>query len=238
LERFFNQQFSLGPDADHRGRLIEILNDVVKDFSAGHYVKNPSVLECHQEWLLDALMNLIRQLDHQSRPLASELDFGLKDKARPPLVLKGDERSYLLGGRIDRVDKTDRGYLIVDYKLSSSDALRSKLSPKSLFKGNFQAPIYLRLVARHFAKDDKNAVAFTFASIRDGEVLAPMATSGNEDLLARIFDDDKDNSLFREIDRIFLPITRGEMIAHVGEHCGQCDFGYICRKKEEEHHGS
>lgn len=242
LERFYEHSTNT-KDQNARKEIIErVLDETVLEFSKKHYVGNPMVLKCHREWLSDALLSLINHLEEMREQIGAltvggELDLGLGSFKRPPLAVERDGRRYLLGGRIDRIDQTHNGFLVIDYKLSTSDALRMKLNPKRMLKGNFQAPIYLRLVARHFAHDDRMAVAFAFASIRDGEVLPPVSALGNEEIFDQIFDDASDNSLAQEIDRIFFPIARGEITAKVGEHCSYCDFTYVCRRTEWDHHG-
>lgn len=239
LERFFEKR-ERDDSEDITARLRTITDDAIADYIKTNYVSNPGVLICHQEWLIDALGTLIGHLEHerlclQATTVLKESDFGLGDKKRPPVMLAGRDHRYLVGGRIDRVDQTSDGFLIIDYKLSSADSLKAKLSPRNVLKGNFQAPIYLRLVAHHVAHE--HDVAFAFASIRDGELLPPFARAGNEETFERIFDDHKPESLAENIDDIFAPIMRGEIAATPGEHCAYCEFAFVCRRGEWEHHG-
>ena len=242
LERFFDDgQTASLPNQEMYKKLRSILDEVVKEYVANFYVGNPGILVCHQEWLFDTLSTLIIHLEHNRRQngaktVLKEIDMGILG-AFKPLTLRTQNQQYLVGGRIDRIDEYQDGFLIIDYKLSSSNGLRGQLSPKNLLKGNFQAPVYLRLVAKHLAKDDRRKAAFAFASIRDGEMVAPLTYENNVALYERIFNDDAPDSLAQEINNVFAPIIRGEISAHHGDHCAYCDFAFFCRKGESARYG-
>ncbi len=241
LERYFADYRDYFDRVSVEVNLRPILDEMVKEIGNRHFLPNPNLFVCHQEWLNDALTSLIVQIENDRREqggttIAREIDFGLGSGNRPALAIRAHEQTYLLGGRVDRIDAVGQGFVVIDYKLSATDALKLKMSPKKLLHGNFQAPIYLRLVARHFANNDMRKVSFAFASIRDGELLPSLAYLSNEEIFAKIFNDDMEGSLAQQIDHIFSPIMRGQILAKTGEHCSKCEYSYVCRKTEWDDH--
>ncbi len=118
----------------------------------------------------------------------------------------------LITGRVDRVDQRKRSvFLIIDYKLSSLATLRLELGQKNILSRHFQMPIYWRLVAQYLAKGDASKeVKFSFASIRDGQMLS--VASKDLSIIDRIFDDQGANGLGQAIDGIFAPIKEGKVV--------------------------
>lgn len=215
--------------------LRKILHEVGAEFSKDNFVLNEMVLACHLEWLHDALLGLIASMEEQGldprKTIAQEIALGL-GASRKAIVVLVEGRKYLLGGRIDRIDRAGQGFVVIDYKLSSTDVLKSELNTKNMLHTHFQVPIYVRLVAENFADHDPNRVQFSFASIRDGKLLPLISAYNFPELFERIFDRTNDG-LAPSIDRIFSPLRRGEVLATVGDHCASCDFTYFCRKTEE-----
>lgn len=222
LEKYFEK-----PSAD----LKAVMDEVSQNFSKKHFIKNPEVLSSHLDLLFDMLLSLIKRLKEHSLAIGSfifakETDFGLSKFGYPGTSLTINGRQYLLGGRVDRIDKAQNNFLIFDYKLSSSDNLKILLSPKNLLKNHFQVPVYLRLVAEAFSLT-QNEVAFALASIRDGELV--FLSEKDPDLWSKIFEDGVD-SMASAIDNIFAPIARGEIMATVGDSCTNCEMQFFCRK--------
>lgn len=226
LERYFDTSAR----ARDQARLPEIIAEAVHEYCQTNYVANTHILECHQEWLASALASLINDIESdivRLDPIAREITL-------KPVRITVDDRRYLIGGRVDRVDKIGEDFLVIDYKLSSSEALKNSVNKRSLLRGHFQAPIYIRLVARHFAANQPEKVRFSFASIRDGEVLPAISQQHYAEIFDRIFDDNLEESLARSIDNIFVPLRRGEIVPSPGEHCNFCSLNFMCRKKERE----
>lgn len=227
LELFFQSCKAV----DHEGKsalLRKILVAVGEEFVANNFVANEMVLSCHLEWLHDALLSLISAIEeqgHHSQIIAQEIPLGLG--AKKPLWLTVDDRAYLVGGRIDRIDRTPDGFLITDYKLSSIASLRADLASSAMLRRHFQMPIYVRLVAENFANAE--SVQFLFASIRDGALMPVLSAQTHPALFERIFDR-ADNNLSHAIDQIFAPLKRGDAVAVMGDHCSSCDFSFLCRK--------
>lgn len=205
-------------------------------FKEYNFIASDEIFCCYITELKETLFHLIstpKMIDgyeHQDR--AFELSFGLSNSPTPPLFLKTNNKTYLLGGRIDRIDRVGDQFHIIDYKLSSALQLKTEISPKNILSRHFQMPIYLRLVANHFANNDPSKVKFSFASIRDGELL-PSINEDHESF-ARIFDDDAQDGFLKSIDQIFSPLADGSIAVTTGEHCQRCDFGFYCRKALSE----
>jgi len=235
LEVYFHEsKKDAHPD---RELLARILAKVGKVYASENFIHNHDVFACHLEWLNDALFSLLHRMstddvDEPKKTLALELAFGLSRSKWPPISIDVDGRRYLLGGRVDRVDQEGDRLVVVDYKLSALSTLRLDVNQKNLLRRHFQMPIYVRLVGQYLAKSDPGRVSFSFASIRDGQVLK-VATG---DLIERIYDDQGELGLGRAIDRIFAPIMEGELVATAGEHCHDCELSYFCRKAEGETH--
>lgn len=229
LENYFMDKTKI----DLSIKLKKIIDEVTSDFCENNFVKNTLVLSCHLDWLFEMLFTLIKRLEEFSleqngQIVGQEVDFGLSKAGFSPVKINFDGRHYLLGGRIDRIDKVDEGFLVFDYKLSSSDVLKSFLSPRQMLKSHFQVPIYLRLVSEKFSKNQK--VNISLASIKDGKLVFLNDSAG----LDKILDDSQPESMAQKIDEIFSPIINGEVLATKGEQCTQCNLSFFCRKNEAE----
>lgn len=214
--------------------LKNLLKRVALDYEHKNYLLSPEIFWCYIEWLYEALAKLIDQLERYAMhaPLAQEQSFGLKSDDLEAIVIKAQDQSYLIGGVIDRVDRIDKHIALIDYKLSSSNTLRATGSSSALCRANFQVPIYLRLAAHAWAQNDPALVSFAFASIRDGQVLAPLTKAKYPDVFERIFDDNHPEGLASALHHIFSPLSKGEAVAIKGEHCSTCQFSAVCRVAE------
>jgi hypothetical protein len=233
LELFFDEK--IFPMINNKNRRLEkVLSRARQEFLQQNFVANMAVFSCHLEWLYNAISSLIEALSNKNLALlgdkSQELAFGIDKSPWPPLLIEANNRSYLLGGRVDRVDRINDHFLVTDYKLSSSSTLKAALTPKQMLNTSFQAAIYLRLVA-YFLANDPSKVSFSFASIRDGEVLKALSEE-NHEIFLRIFDDQREDGLAQAIDAIFSPIRKGEVAASPGEQCNNCNFTFFCRKSE------
>jgi ATP-dependent helicase/DNAse subunit B len=159
--------------------------------------------------------------------LACEKDFSSHDQA---LIFKEEDALYLVSGRVDRIDQLGDAYLVTDYKLAKSDALKVEIRNITT---NMQMPIYLRLVAKNVSKSQNTY--FAYASIRDGNIVF-LSPEKNAKSYEAIYDDNNEQSLPKILHSIFSPITAGKILATPGDHCLACDFSYICRRKEMESH--
>jgi ATP-dependent helicase/nuclease subunit B len=105
------------------------------------------------------IVNLLRSEiysdDRQAaRPLAFEQSFGLGNQ--PPLVIGNSEGLIRICGSIDRIDKTDEGLVVIDYKTS-----RSPISAREAVEGrNLQLPIYLMAANRVLKRSEPVTAGF------------------------------------------------------------------------------
>jgi ATP-dependent helicase/nuclease subunit B len=105
------------------------------------------------------IVNLLRSEtlaneEQSARPLAFEQRFGLDGK--PPLVIGNSEGLIKICGSIDRIDKTEDGLVVIDYKTS-----RSPISTKEALEGrNLQLPIYLMAANRVIKHEEPVTTGF------------------------------------------------------------------------------
>jgi hypothetical protein len=226
LEQFFAQKNS--PE-----NLRNIINNITYKYINNNYISNIPMLWCYIDWLHDLLIELVEQFE--ARPFAQEQAFGISSQSLPGLCVRSDEKSFILGGIIDRVDIQGQHIVVTDYKLSTRASL--KLMLPAMLKTSFQMPLYLRLAAHKWADNDPQKVSFVFASIRDAMRMPPLSAQSHPELFARIFDDNHPESLSRRIDAIFAPLQQGFAHAQKSAQCDICDFSYICRHKQAFGHG-
>lgn len=102
---------------------------------------------------------IYRQLTAGSfAPLGTEVEFGKKGSAYPPIILKTAKKDYKICGKVDRIDKYKNYYRIIDYKTGSD-----KIADQELFMGK-KLQLYLYLKA--FESEGVAAGAY-YASIKD-----------------------------------------------------------------------
>lgn len=105
------------------------------------------------------IVNLLRaetiaNEEHSARPMEFEQHFGYDNK--PPLVIGNNEGLIKIRGSIDRIDQTEDGLVVIDYKTS-----RSPISAKEALEGrNLQLPIYLMAANRVLKRDEPVTAGF------------------------------------------------------------------------------
>jgi ATP-dependent helicase/nuclease subunit B len=131
------------------------------------------------------IVNLLRSevsADNQpaARPVAFEQRFGYGNQ--PPLVIGNSEGLIKIRGSIDRIDQTEDGLVVIDYKTS-----RSPISAKEALEGrNLQLPIYLMAANRVLKREEPVTAGFYLHiySCKKGSEL-PNKNLSLEDLTAR-----------------------------------------------------
>lgn len=98
-------------------------------------------------------------------PVCLEWSFGLSDSAEKALKLSEEGAEILLGGRIDRIDRSSEGfYTVLDYKTSQipkNDELLNLLDP--------QLPIYLLAVEQLICREEELVVGGGYCTLTKGE---------------------------------------------------------------------
>ncbi len=106
----------------------------------------------------------------RTRPLQSELGFGLPDAAQPPVALAlADGRALRFRGSADRVDRADDGSLVViDYKTGSARAYAKLSADDPDASGTrLQLPVYAAAAAEAFGSPSgPTLAAYWFVSER------------------------------------------------------------------------
>ena len=188
--------------------------------------------------------NLLRVVAHLSRhppvnnvePRDFELQIGARSEGKAatlaavPLSISAS-RTIHLGGVIDRVDDGAGGRAVVDYKTMSASRVREKAAPKTLFESHFQLLIYLRLLEHHRPTTPETPLHGYLVSLKDG--VASNDVGDTADLRARLFDDDREDSLGRSIGRVILPILDGTLPPDAGARCSKCRLQRVCRVPQE-----
>lgn len=239
LELYFKKKVgSLEHSYDEVLKKVSLLVDtVISEEAKKAFIPNIWLVHCHGIWLKSVLTKLIFQM-HESLSFAeeksyTELSFGLSTFSKNPAVsVRHGDKIYRLGGIIDHLILTGDQALILDYKLSSTASLKQKIRPSTFLQSHFQAPIYLRLVVDTYARNNPRSVQFMLLSIRDAEVLSPIKLDDNDGLLARIVDDNHEESMAKRIDEILTPISQGTLNAIEGAACDECHHRFICRKDD------
>ncbi|MEO1063222.1 MAG: PD-(D/E)XK nuclease family protein [Actinomycetota bacterium] len=101
-----------------------------------------------------------------SSPVATELAFGMPKADHGPLHLAlDDERRLLVRGSIDRVDRTDGGHVVLDYKTGSAWRYRGLSEDDPVPGGTLlQLPLYAAAVRQILGTDGEVLGQFWFVS--------------------------------------------------------------------------
>lgn len=158
----------------------------------------------------------IRRAEGQhSQPIELELGFGVPGAPLPPLKLGGVH----VGGRIDRVDRSPRSLVVVDYKSSSIRSCNERLSQSALLVTQFQLPIYAEAIRLLHADTHGRSVEAQYTSLRD---------AGRSLTLSRAHPGSLHGPLTREVQALVGRMRRGDFpIAPAS--CRGCSLRPVCR---------
>jgi len=211
-----------------RERLFEILDEeLAKAQARGVTGGRVSTRILHRR--LSTEMKLFLHTDNELRaergstPIEAELGFGFDDE--PSEVVLPDGRSVRLRGRVDRVDSTDDGgLLIIDYKGGSGRAFTG-LEANPLDGGRrMQLPLYARVVADKLDLEGPRTAVYWLT--RNGKV-KPVE-------LEQDLESDLDRTVGAALDGIsggLFPGVPGETVGWprlTFANCKYCEFDRIC----------
>ena len=164
------------------------------------------------------------------RPHLQEARFGAD--GTPPVTLKAGSEKLRLRGSVDRIDLTERGAVVVDYKLGSSEIKADELERGR----NFQMLVYLQ-AARALLDADPSARG---VSIEGGVFLH----IGNPDKIGALHPVEDAEAIQRGLDRIAANLALGRTgdfsasinKAQDGKCAKFCDFAQFCRVANTHRH--
>jgi hypothetical protein len=245
LERFIADSLDEGTvpapgepwPASARRSLLEVLDEEVGAAQArGITGGRASTLILHRRLrtemdLFLATDNALRA-ERRSTPVRVELGFGFDDD--PSELDLPDGRTLRLRGRVDRVDATDDGgVLVIDYKGGSGRAFAG-MAADPLDRGRrLQLPLYARVVADKLDRQGPRTALYWLTSSGD---VRPMEL--RDDL-----ESDLDRTVSATLDGIsggLFPGVPGEAVGWprlTFENCRYCEFDRICptdRQREWE----
>jgi DNA helicase II / ATP-dependent DNA helicase PcrA len=145
---------------------------------------------------------LAMQSERSGIPLALEriFKFSINDAGKPPR----------LTGRIDRVDKTDRGLEIIDYKTGKSTSTN--------LKSDLQLPIYA-LACFDLFKEYPRRLTYMFL--------------GDETCHDAVYDPESLEKIKTSIISIIDEINKSDFVSTPGRICENCDYKRICPARQE-----
>ena len=126
---------------------LDVLREQVARYRLKVPVPSAAVLAAETLELESSVRSFVRMVrEHQPRWLALELEFGYR-QGPGPIALPVAGGAIKLRGRIDRIDETERGLVVVDYKTGSTYSYQAK---HGTWHGgrHLQHLVYSRVVAQ------------------------------------------------------------------------------------------
>lgn len=146
-------------------------------------------------------------------------------------IFRGEWQGLQVTGRVDRIDRTPNGVVLIDYKTSGS-------VPKGVKDSNgkasidLQLPLYRAVAAPYFCPDEPASDAYYF-SLTKGTVLRPAPKAPQHELPAVI------ERCKRQLDAGCYPVQPDVD----QDACRYCDLDWVCRRgnrlnRKEKTHGT
>lgn len=135
--------------------------------------------------------------------------------------LEGTIAGFAFHGKADRIDLKPDAFRVIDYKTRKSRHYSSRIE-KGIFEDHkfLQLPIYFLLAAQKFPKADPAKSGSLFAFIEDDPEIRELDGS----FLER-------RAEFEALVKEFLNAIRaGKFGLTIDDHCGFCDFRFLCRR--------
>ncbi len=244
LERFYAERAEAGVhpariNDEDRARLKAIVVEEAAPMRAGRETGHLAALDANVAWLETSLTRTVTLLAQQppvpgARPHRFELNIGVgkegKPPVAPPVAIELDGEVVYLGGEIDRVDKGDNVWVVVDYKNSTGARVTAKVAERELLVKHFQLPLYLRLITDRMKLHPRVELAAYLISLRDG-VPSPVLGE-NVGMRRRVLDDEAEDGLAAGLGRVVLPLLDGQICADEGTWCRGCRVARACRRPQ------
>lgn len=183
---------------------------------------SPTVEGREREQLHRDLANFLKlELAAAREVVACEVGFGMPDTFDEPLARRdpvvidlGDDLRFPLHGRIDRIDRVDGGYEVIDYKTGYQ--LTGERNPRYCQGQILQHALYA-LVAETLLDGPVCASSYYFPATHAKKVRVPFTYPDKVEL--------------SEVLRLVLEPLQTGAFAHTvqsSKHCGHCDFRAAC----------
>jgi hypothetical protein len=246
LEAFFTEAHGAGRlplqgNARDKAAMAGVATKTFERWEKEQYIGRQSLWEVTKRKLKATLM---RVLEYEAQveaggqiPALFELSFGDAWSATASAghtVTFDDfnERPVKLGGKIDRIDLTERDFVVIDYK-NSADAARygELLRERSLGVTSFQIPVYL-LAARSYLT--RGWGQGTFYLLRAPKLLRPAEIKDLEPFLETDVEKRRElaargvTNLPNQICGVIDRITAGQFSTNP-QSCSFCPFSHVCR---------
>lgn len=212
------------PAPEDLGRLIQLLEAELDKVAAILPAPSAAVESKETEQLHRDLAHFLKlEMDGSREVIGCEVGFGMVETCGEPLATVepveidlGEDVRFLLRGRIDRIDRVDEGFEVIDYKTGSqlSD------TPKPYAQGELLQHALYALVAESLLRGHDGPV-------RASSYYFPVVRAKR----SRISLPYPDRSALAEVLRLVLEPLRTGAFPHTvrsDKHCGYCDFRAAC----------
>lgn len=145
-------------------------------------------------------------------PIAKEKSFG--NKKDEPFKING----HLIRGVFDRIDKTDKGYYITDYKTDK----KSPEKDSFVLHRHPQFTIYSYAFRKLYGEEEQ---AILYYHLRSGKVFKTHRSEKDFDYIKKL------------LDEVSEGISRSRFVPFYGFHCNFCDYRVVCERYAIPHRG-
>ena len=250
LERFYRVSQAeggvplKGSEEDKR-RLKGIAEETYQQWEREKYVGNRALWEIRKKRLAPLWERFVEEeaTYQQEEYIPTYFEFLIGDVGSgthqmPELVVKSlEEKTILIGGRIDRVDLGSSKVRVVDYKNSSGESFyRDLLKEEKMGVTHFQLPVYLAAVKEYMATQHKHITTFegAFYLLRGVKRMKPYVIEASDPFLesdahmrAELRAQGRKN-LFNQIAEIVRQVQSGDFSV-CPRACTLCEYSQVCR---------
>ncbi|MGC9960317.1 MAG: PD-(D/E)XK nuclease family protein [Acidimicrobiales bacterium] len=241
LEGFFEENGTVVPvtviDERSRARLRDLANTAFEELERSGKTGKAIFWDTERARILRDLERYVARDVADSVaagrvPMSVELDFGGEGR---PVVAHAAGRDVLFRGRIDRVDVTADGRLVVvDYKSGRSGNFQDILTDPLGRGRHLQLPIYAKaaveVLGRELTLRQPARAEYRFVQAVAGYAVIPVEL--NEEVAAALHD--VLETLVSTIDAGCFPPHPGRLLQSQYDNCQYCDFDALCTTDRAE----